>query len=202
MTTSHTLTEALGAAAWPDSVRARGRLAAELALTVYRGHVRDQGTPYLDHPVRVVAVLRHELGVTAPDTLVLGLLHDALEVSATAEPLITEALGPDLVRHLRAMTPDHRLERRPKHPNDAAAWRAKLHALTPEELLVRLADRIDNLRDLANSPGPGRRAPFLAALTDVYLPLAKAARARSPHHRAAYALLLAEYRNATAEGIS
>ncbi|MEU0443715.1 HD domain-containing protein [Streptomyces sp. NPDC006186] len=202
MTSPRAVSEALDLSNWADADRARGRHAVALALAVYAGHERDQGTPYLAHPVRVTAVLRQELGVDDPDLLLLGLLHDALEVSPTAEPLIAAGLGEEVVGHLRAMTPDHRLERRQKRPGDQVAWHEKLAALGPDELLVRLADRIDNLRDLHNSPAPERRTRFLAALDETYLPLAEAARPLGPHHRAAHDLLVEEYRRyrGTGEG--
>jgi (p)ppGpp synthase/HD superfamily hydrolase len=58
---------------------------------------------------------------------------------------------------------------------------------------VRLADRADNLRDLRNSPAADRSTRFLAALTETYLPLAKAARHHSAHHWAAHDVLAEEY---------
>lgn len=195
MSSPRAASDALGLSTWPGPDRPRGRHAVALALAVYAGHERDQGTPYLAHPVRVASLLRQELGVHDPDLLILGLLHDALEVSPTAEPLIGASLGEDVVGHLRAMTPDHRLEQRQKRPGDDAAWHKKLAALSPDELLVRLADRVDNLRDLHSSPVPKRRTRFLAALEETYLPLTEEARHLGPHHRTAHALLVEEYRH-------
>ncbi|MBG0818685.1 HD domain-containing protein [Planomonospora sp. ID82291] len=184
---------ALGVAAWAPADRLRGRSAAFLALTIYAGHTRDQGTPYLEHPLAVVAILRDELTVTVTGTLLLGLLHDALEVSPSSGPLITARLGEEFTERLRTMTPDHRLEQRSKEPGDEAAWRAKTARLGAEELVVRLADRIHNLRDLVRSPSIGRREKFLSALAGFYLPLAESARASSLEVDAAYRLLHAEY---------
>lgn len=184
---------ALGASAWSEADRVRAEKALVLASTVYAGHTRDQGTPYIDHPLAVVTILRTELAVTAPDTLLLGLLHDALEVSPSAGPLLTACLGKDFVTILRAMTPDHRLDQRTKRLGDEAAWRAKTAGLGPEPLLVRLADRIHNLRDLRNSPDTGRRERFVTALIEFYLPLANSTRLASTQLDAACSLLQAEY---------
>ncbi|MBE1599998.1 HD domain-containing protein [Streptomyces stelliscabiei] len=194
MTSTPAVTDELGFKDWPEPERARGRLAAILATTVYAGHVRDQGSPYINHPVRVVTVLKDELGVTDPQLLILGLLHDALEIAPSAERLIASQLGPALTQRLRSMTPDHRLEQRPKQPWDSDVWHNKIRCLGPEELLIRLADRIDNLRDLRHSPDPDRRARFLDSLTSTYLPLAEASRDVSPPLRAAYEVLHADYR--------
>lgn len=200
MTSAPTVTDELGFKDWPKPERARGRLAATLATTIYAGHVRDQGTPYINHPVRVVAVLKDELGVTDPELLILGLLHDALEIAPSNEPLIASHLGPALTQRLRSMTPDHRLEQRRKEPWDSDVWHNKVRCLGREELLIRLADRIDNLRDLRNSPDPDRRARFLDSLTSTYLPLAEKSRDVSAPLRAAYEVLHAEFRQQAEEG--
>jgi GTP pyrophosphokinase len=188
-----TILDALQAGAWNQVDYARAQAAASLALSIYADHTRDQSTPYLHHPVAVVAILRNELTVTAPTTLLLGLLHDALEISPTSASAVAAELGRDFAEQLCEMTPDHRLERRPKQPDDERAWRAKTARLGPEGLLVRLADRVHNLRDLPNSTDFGRRDRFVAALIDFYLPLAEAARSVDTHLDAACALLHAEY---------
>ncbi|KMS74439.1 hypothetical protein ACM01_14250 [Streptomyces viridochromogenes] len=200
MTSTPAVTDELGFKDWPEPERARGRLAATLATTIYAGHVRDQGTPYINHPVRVVTVLKDELGVADPELLILGLLHDALEIAPSAERLIASHLGPALIQRLRSMTPDHRLEQRPKQPWDADVWHNKIRCLGPEELLIRLADRIDNLRDLRHSPDPGRRTRFLDSLTSTYLPRAEESRDVSAPLRAAYEVLYAEYRRQAEAG--
>jgi (p)ppGpp synthase/HD superfamily hydrolase len=193
MTSTPAVTDELGFKDWPEPDYERGRRATALATAIYAGHVRDQGTPYITHPVRVVTILKNELGVTDPDLLILGLLHDALEISPSAEPLIESGLGKAFAQRLRSMTPDHRLEQRPKQPHDAEAWHSKVQALGPDELLVRLADRIDNLRDLRHSPDPARRARFLSGLTRTYLPLAAESRDVSAPLRAACERLTAEH---------
>ena len=178
---------------WNPADQAQGRQAAAMALTIYAGHTRDQGTPYLQHPLAVVCILRDELAVTTPSTLLLGLLHDALEISPGSAPTVASRLGGDFAEQLRAMTPDHRLDERPKQPGDEATWRAKTTRLSAEGLLVRLADRIHNLRDLRNSPDTARRERFVAALVEFYLPLAERARPINTHLEAACTVFRAEY---------
>ncbi|MGQ4731510.1 HD domain-containing protein [Streptomyces sp. Ju416(a)] len=188
----HVLT-VLGAAAWGADGQSRARVAGALALTVYDSHTRDQGTPYLEHPLAVVTLLRTEIRASHPETLLLALLHDALEVAPESEALLVQHLGGAFTGRLRAMTADHRLEQRPKAIGDETSWRFKQAALPPEDLLVRLADRLHNLRDLAASPNLDRRRRFLQSLEDFYLPLAEAARGLSPQLEAMHALLHAEY---------
>ncbi|MFB6553566.1 HD domain-containing protein [Streptomyces sp. NPDC056405] len=188
----HVLT-VLGAAAWSTDEQSLADVAGALALTVYDGHTRDQGTPYLEHPLAVVTLLRTDIKVSHPETLILALLHDALEVAPEAEALLVQHLGARFTARLRAMTADHRLEQRPKAAGDETSWRFKQAALPSEALLVRLADRLHNLRDLAASPNVDRRRRFFRSLEDFYLPLADAACGLSPHLAAMHALLRAEY---------
>ncbi|UED83179.1 HD domain-containing protein [Streptomyces profundus] len=183
----------LGAANWNADEQSRARAAGGLALTVYEGHIRDQGTPYLQHPLAVVTLLRTEIGIDRPGTLLLALLHDALEVTPESEAAVTRHLGRPFTARLRAMTADHRLEQRPKSSGDEGRWRTKQAALPPEDLLVRLADRLHNLRDLAASPNLERRRRFLQSLHDFHLPLAEAARHLTPELEAMCGLLHAEY---------
>ncbi|MFD7071621.1 HD domain-containing protein [Streptomyces sp. NPDC059913] len=188
----HVLT-VLGAAAWSTDEQPRARFVGALALTVYDGHTRDQGTPYLEHPLAVVTLLRTEIKISHPETLLLALLHDALEVAPESEALLVQHLGAPFTCRLRAITADHRLEQRPKVAGDESIWRFKQAALPSGDLLVRLADRLHNLRDLAASPNVDRRRRFLRSLEDFYLPLAEAACGLSPHLAAMHTLLHAEY---------
>ncbi|MFF7534634.1 HD domain-containing protein [Streptomyces bobili] len=188
----HVLT-VLGAAAWGTDEQSRARVIGALALTLYDGRTRDQGTPYLEHPLAVVTLLRAEIRVSRPETLLLALLHDALEVAPESEALLVQHVGAPFTSRLRAMTADHRLEQRPKAVGDETHWRFKQAALPPEDLLVRLADRLHNLRDLSASPNLDRRRRFLQSLEDFHLPLTDAARGLSPHLAAMHALLHAEH---------
>jgi (p)ppGpp synthase/HD superfamily hydrolase len=146
----------------------------------------------LEHPLAIITLLATEIRVSQVETLLLALLHDALEVAPESEALIVQHLGGRFADRLRAMTADHRLEQRHKAVGDETRWRFKQAALPPEDLLVRLADRLHNLRDLAASPNVDRRRRFLQSLEDFYLPLADAARGLSPHLTAMHALLHAE----------
>ncbi|MEV7523757.1 HD domain-containing protein [Streptomyces sp. NPDC091371] len=180
---------ALGAASWEPDQQTTARTCAEIAVTLYEGHTRDQGTPYIEHPMAVVAILREELGVVCPTALMTGLLHDVLEINPGARDLIGRRLGVKFADRLADITPDHRLEQRAKGPGDRQVWREKTAALEPVPLLIRLADRIHNTRDLANSPDLARRARFLDDLAVFYLPLAEARRTDSPQLAAAYRVL-------------
>jgi GTP pyrophosphokinase len=166
------ITARIGVDAWDERARARGELAVRLASTVFDGIVRDQGTPYIEHPVAVAVIARDEAGVTDPDTLIVALLHDALEIDRNAEAGIRRELGDTCADALRALTPDHRLDGRRRQPGDDNAYHRKIAALPDDLALVKLGDRLHNLRDLGASTNPERGVRFLVQLKDFYLPLA------------------------------
>lgn len=160
--------------AWNAADREHGRRAAHVATYIYDGITRDQGTPYIEHPVAVAEILRDEAGLHQPRVLVLALLHDALEVRPDAAAGITDQLGPATTEALRALTPDHRLVGRRRGPGDDDAYHRQVSALPDDLLAVKLADRVHNLRDLPASINADRSRRFLAQLVEVYLPLARA----------------------------
>ncbi|WKV74178.1 HD domain-containing protein [Streptomyces sp. PCS3-D2] len=187
------LWDALGADGWTPDEQRTAAVCVPVALAIYDGRTRDQGTPYVEHPAAVVRILRDELRVTCTTALMVGLLHDALEVSPESRPVIAARLGEKFADRIAAITPDHRLQGRAKGPGDREAWRAKTSALAPVPLVIRFADRIHNLRDLSRSPDAGRRDRYIEDLVEFQLPLAERCRHLSPHLAAAAELLRSEY---------
>lgn len=170
----------LGIDTWDTADREHGLRAVQVAGRVYEGITRDQGTPYIQHPIAVAEILRDEVGLTQPRVLVLGLLHDALEVRPDAATEITEQLGVATTEALRALTPDHRLADRRRGPGDDDAYHRKIAALPDELLAIKLADRVHNLRDLPASTNPDRSHRFRTQLVGFYLPLARTRAATNP----------------------
>ena len=168
------------------------RRAAELAGVIYAGVTRDQGTPYVEHPIAVTRILFDEIGMREARLLAVALLHDALEIRPHSGQAIADRLGDDTVEALRAMTPDYRLESRVRRPEDDAAYRAKVRALPDQLLAVRLADRVHNLRELPASTNPDRHRRFLDQLAELYMPLADERGRSSPPIRGLRMLLEAD----------
>ncbi|XP_058667712.1 guanosine-3',5'-bis(diphosphate) 3'-pyrophosphohydrolase MESH1 [Ammospiza caudacuta] len=103
-----------------------------------------EGTPYINHPIAVARILAHEAGVTDMVVLQAALLHDTVEDTDTTFSEIEERFGAEVRRVVEEVTDDKRLpkmERKRLQIERAAACsrRAKL---------VKLADKLHNLRDL------------------------------------------------------
>jgi guanosine-3',5'-bis(diphosphate) 3'-pyrophosphohydrolase len=123
--------------------------AASFAAERHRDQRRKgaEASPYINHPLALAALLA-ENGEDDPTLLMAALLHDTVEDTATTFHELEAAFGPEVASIVREVTDDKSL---------AKAERKRLqveHAagLTRKAKLVKLADKISNLRDIAASP--------------------------------------------------
>jgi guanosine-3',5'-bis(diphosphate) 3'-pyrophosphohydrolase len=135
----------------------KGELALLLKALAFAAHKhRDQrrkdpeASPYINHPIALADVLVNEGGVTDVEVLCAALLHDTVEDTATTPAELEEIFGSRVAGIVAEVTDDKDL---PK------AERKRLqveHAgeLSPEAKLVKLADKICNLRDVAERAPP------------------------------------------------
>ncbi len=121
-------------------------IAASLAARAHAGQVRkDNRTPYVAHPFRVALALRIDFACDDETALAAAILHDVIEDTPLDYDDVAEACGHDVAQIVGALTKDMRLvedEREPAYDSALAAsdWRARL---------IKLADVLDNLRDIA-----------------------------------------------------
>ncbi|KAJ0001828.1 hypothetical protein NQD34_001624 [Periophthalmus magnuspinnatus] len=103
-----------------------------------------EATPYINHPIGVARILSHEAGVTDVSILQAALLHDTLEDTDTSLSELQSRFGPVVSGIVSEVSDDKSLSK---------AERKRLqveHALhcSPQAKLVKLADKLYNLRDL------------------------------------------------------
>ncbi|MGQ0658601.1 MAG: HD domain-containing protein [Chromatiales bacterium] len=112
-------------------------------------HRKDAAaSPYINHPIALARVLALEGGVDDVNVLCCALLHDTIEDTKTTYEELCAEFGEDIASVVLEVTDDKSL---------APAERKRLQvvhapALSPRAKLVKLADKICNLRDLAASP--------------------------------------------------
>lgn len=124
--------------------------ALEFAAWKHRDQRRkDAGqSPYINHPISLANVLLQEGGVAEPDVLVAAILHDTLEDTDTDAGELERAFGPRVCAIVAEVSDDKALpkaERKRLQVEHAAA-------ASREARLVKLADKICNLRDLHEHP--------------------------------------------------
>lgn len=107
-------------------------------------------SPYINHPIALLRVLRVEADVRDLEVLCAALLHDTVEDTETTREELVERFGETIASLVMEVTDD-------KGQDKATRKRMQVeHAphLTPQAALVKLADKICNLRDVAQSPPP------------------------------------------------
>jgi GTP diphosphokinase / guanosine-3',5'-bis(diphosphate) 3'-diphosphatase len=107
-----------------------------------------QASPYINHPIALADVLVNEGGVTDYEVLCAALLHDTVEDTATTHEELLDAFGSRIARIVAEVTDDARL---PKHERKRLQIEHAPH-LSEGAKLVKLADKICNLRDVAERP--------------------------------------------------
>jgi len=138
---------------------------------VHDGQERLSGEPYLVHPVEVAFILADmrldEVTVTA------GLLHDTLEDTLTTSDELRRLFGNEVAFLVEGLTKIARVEFSSARERQAENFRKMLLAMSKDIriLLIKLADRLHNMRTLSFQPEESRRRIAQETL-EIYAPLA------------------------------
>jgi GTP pyrophosphokinase len=145
--------------------------AYEIARDAHREQVRRSGEPYITHPVGVALVIA-DLGLDDV-TIAAALLHDAVEDTTVTTADIERELGDDVAHIVDGVTKLDRLQFDSKEAQQAATLRKMLVAMAKDirVLLIKLADRLHNMRTIASLPEFKQRRIAQETL-DIYAPLA------------------------------
>ncbi|WP_321876760.1 HD domain-containing protein [Paraburkholderia bannensis] len=124
--------------------------AAAFAAEKHRNQRRKDAhaSPYINHPIALANVLSNEGDVNDQVVLIAALLHDTLEDTETTAAEIETQFGLEVAQIVQEVTDDKRL---PKAERKRLQIEHAAH-ISPQAKLVKLADKIANLRDIANSP--------------------------------------------------
>jgi len=141
------------------------------SATVHQGQVRLSGEPYLTHPMEVAGILVDMKMDSA--TIISGLLHDTIEDTLTTKEQIEQEFGKDVAFLVNGLTKLSRISFGSQEERQAENFRKMILAMSADIriLLVRLADRIHNMRTLQYQT-PDRRIYIARETMDVYAPLA------------------------------
>ena len=145
--------------------------AYETAADAHRGQVRKSGEPYITHPV-AVATIAARYGMDEA-TIVAALLHDAVEDTGLTFDDVQEAFGTEVADLVEGVTKLDRLNFESKEAQQAATMRKMLVAMADDirVLVIKLADRLHNMRTLAALPAWKQERTSHETL-DIYAPLA------------------------------
>src|SRR5215813_812960 len=132
---------------------------------------RASGDPYFSHPLEVAAILT-DLKLDDA-TIAAALLHDTIEDTSATRAEIDQMFGRDIGALVEGLTKLKKLDLVTKEAKQAENLRKLLLAIADDVrvLLVKLADRLHNMRTLAHMPPEARRRVAEETL-DIYAPLA------------------------------
>jgi len=144
---------------------ARVYRAYEVACEAHTGQTRDEGTPYIVHPVRVAVSLVDELNLYSPTLVCSALLHDVIEDSDITREDIVQMFGEQIAEVVWLLTKQEDVSL----PQYLAGIEAAAHTGAP---IVKLCDRLDNLRSIVYSPRLEKKRRLIHTTEELYVPLA------------------------------
>ncbi len=147
--------------------------AFEMAQNVHQFQQRNDGTPYFWHPSRVAKILLDELGIADADLLCAALLHDALEDSDILTPeVISYNFGEYVAYIVDTLTKEIGIKDGPLREKIDQEYVQRLQNSTDDCRIVKLADRLDNLRCIQFNL---KRNPYkyVKETIDYYVPMAE-----------------------------
>ena len=134
---------------------------------------RASGDPYFSHPVEVAGILAEMKLDTA--SIVTGLLHDTVEDTVATLDDIDKMFGSDIAKLVDGVTKLSRLELQSDQTKQAENFRKLVLAMSQDirVLLVKLADRLHNMKTLHYIQDAGKRRRIAREMMEIYAPLAE-----------------------------
>jgi len=141
------------------------------ALNAHKNQKRDSGDPYLSHPVAVANILT-DLKLDSA-TIATGLLHDTIEDTKATYKSVEKEFGKEVADLVEGVTKISQLEGKVTQTSKAENFRKLILATSKDirVLLVKLADRLHNMRTLSSIPEKMKRERIAKETMEIYAPL-------------------------------
>ncbi|MBL7715295.1 MAG: bifunctional (p)ppGpp synthetase/guanosine-3',5'-bis(diphosphate) 3'-pyrophosphohydrolase [Bdellovibrionales bacterium] len=147
------------------------RKAHQFAEKAHEGQMRSSGDPYIIHPTDVAQTLA-ELHLDLP-SVITGFLHDTVEDTGVTLEVVEKEFGKDVSELVDGVTKLNKITFRTSEEKQAENFRKMFMAMAKDirVILVKLADRLNNMRTLEHMPNHKQRATAQETL-DIYAPIA------------------------------
>ena len=157
----------------PDADEGLINRAYVFSMKAHGSQTRASGDPYFSHPIEVAGILT-DLKLDT-ETIVTGILHDTIEDTLTTPAEIERLFGVNVARLVDGVTKLSKIEAQSESERAAENLRKFLLALSDDirVLLVKLADRLHNMRTLHHIPAEDKRRRIAKETMDIYAPLAE-----------------------------
>src|SRR2546423_5266098 len=147
------------------------RRAYQFAAQAHEGQTRKSGDPYVTHPLAVARIIAElKLDVSS---VCAGLLHDCVEDTSATVEVIDHTFGKEIAYLVDGVTKLGKLPYSTREEQQAENFRKMLLAMARDirVILVKLCDRLDNMRSLNHLP-PEKQERIAAETMQIYAPLA------------------------------
>lgn len=157
----------------PDADEALLNRAYVYTVQKHGSQKRASGDPYFSHPVEVAGLMT-DLKLDQ-ETIITALLHDTVEDTLATIEDVEKNFGPEVARLVDGVTKLSKIEQLPENERAAENLRKFLLAMSEDlrVLLVKLADRLHNMRTLHYIKDPAKRLRIARETMDIYAPLAE-----------------------------
>ncbi len=143
------------------------------SMKAHGSQLRASGDPYFSHPIEVAGILT-DLRLD-DETIATGILHDTVEDTVATPEQIEKLFGSSVARLVDGVTKLSRIEAQTDNERAAENLRKFLLAMSDDirVLLVKLADRLHNMRTLHHIQKPEKRRRIARETMEIYAPLAE-----------------------------
>jgi len=157
----------------PEADEALLNRAYVFSVNAHGTQKRASGDPYFSHPIEVAGILT-ELHLDA-ETIATAILHDTVEDTVATTEQIAQLFGDNVARLVDGVTKLSKIEAQTENERAAENLRKFLLAMSGDirVLLVKLADRLHNMRTLHYIANPDKRRRIARETMDIYAPLAE-----------------------------
>ncbi|MEC7028616.1 MAG: RelA/SpoT family protein, partial [Pseudomonadota bacterium] len=147
--------------------------AYDYAKEKHEGQTRSSGEPYYTHPVEVASILADMR--LDPATIATAILHDTVEDTDATLDDLTKHFGPEVSNLVNGVSKLTRIESQTVEGKQAENFRKLVLAMSEDirVLLVKLADRLHNMRTLHHIEKPEKRRRIARETIEIYAPLAE-----------------------------
>ena len=157
----------------PDADEALINRAYVFSMAAHGSQKRASGDPYFSHPIEVAGILT-DLKLD-DETIATAILHDTIEDTVATHEEIHAKFGPAVARMVDGVTKLSKIEAQSENERAAENLRKFLLAMSDDirVLLVKLADRLHNMRTLHFIADDAKRRRIAKETMDIYAPLAE-----------------------------
>lgn len=157
----------------PDFDPAIVNRAYEYAKKMHEGQTRSSGEPYYTHPLEVAGLLAN-MKMDTP-TIITAILHDTLEDTSATYDEVKAQFGEEVATLVNGVSKLSRIEGQTVEGKQAENFRKLVLAMSEDirVLLVKLADRLHNMRTLNAIQKPEKRQRIARETIEIYVPLAE-----------------------------